>query len=241
MKVKCIIVDDEHLAQDILEEYIKRVDFLQLEAKCRSVVEAMNILNRKKIDLIFLDIQMPEITGLQFLKSFSVNSSIIITTAYSEHAIEGYDLAVLDYLLKPIPFDRFLKAVNRFMQNRLASIPENSSTQREEQPDNSQLFVKSEKHMIGIKPEKILYIESIRNNSVIYLEDSKKVTVLTTLSHLEDKLSKTTFLRIHRSYIISVQHIESFTQNHIQIGAKFLPIGRNYKQSVMAFLNSRII
>jgi DNA-binding LytR/AlgR family response regulator len=234
MKVKCIIVDDEELALDILEEFIRRIDFLQLEGRCRNALEAINILAKKQVDLIFLDIQMPGLTGLQMLRNLSNLPPVIITTAYPNYAIEGFELEVLDYLLKPIPFERFLKSVNRFFAVHTQPAATVLPPQPAEEPF---IFVKADKRMIKIPLAGILYLESTRNYVIIQLADGSQVKTLSTISHIEEKLPDADFVRIHRSFIVAVKRIKAYTQGSLQVGEKYLPLGRNYKQVVLGVLN----
>ena len=240
MKVKCLLVDDEDLALDIMEEYIKRIDYLQLEGRCKSAVEALSVLNSKKIDLLFLDIQMPGLTGIQLLRNISNPPTVIFTTAYSEYALESYDLEALDYLIKPIPFERFIKAVNRYfkLKKHDYQIPEKKE---QSNTDQAFIFVKSEKKMVKVFLHEILYIESLRNYVSIYQENGQEIITLNTISNIEEKLPETNFLRIHRSFIIAIDKIESFTSSLVQVEQKYIPIGRNYKSMVMDVLNQNSI
>lgn len=240
MKVKCLIVDDEDLALDVIEEYIRRIDYLQLEGRCKSAVEALSVLNSKKIDLLFLDIQMPGLTGIQLLRNISNPPTVIFTTAYSEFAMESYDLEVLDYLIKPIPFERFIKAVNRYfkLNKHDYQIPEKKD---QNTPYQAFIFVKSEKKMVKVFLNKILHIESLRNYVSIYLENGQEIITLNTISNIEEKLPETMFLRVHRSFIIATDKIKSFTSSIIQIEQKHIPIGRNYKSMVMDVLKQNSI
>ncbi len=240
MKVKCLLVDDEDLALDVMEEYIRRIDYLQLEARCKSAVEALSVLNSKKIDLLFLDIQMPGLTGIQLLRNISNPPTVIFTTAYSEYALESYDLEALDYLIKPIPFERFIKAVNRYfkLKKHDYQIPEKKE---QNTSDQAFIFVKSEKKMVKVFLNEILYIESLRNYVSIYLENGQEIVTLNTISNIEEKLPETNFLRIHRSFIIAIDKIESFTSSIVQVEQKYIPIGRNYKSMVMDLLKQNSI
>ncbi|WP_461643688.1 LytR/AlgR family response regulator transcription factor [Labilibaculum euxinus] len=240
MKVKCLLVDDEDLALDVMEAYIKRIDYLQLEGRCKSAVEALFVLNSKKIDLLFLDIQMPGLTGIQLLRNISNPPTVIFTTAYSEYALESYDLEALDYLIKPIPFERFIKAVNRYfkLKKHDYQIPEKKE---QSNTDQAFIFVKSEKKMVKVFLNEILYIESLRNYVSIYQENGQEIVTLNTISNIEEKLPETNFLRIHRSFIIAIDKIESFTSSLVQVEQKYIPIGRNYKSMVMDVLNQNSI
>ncbi|PKQ61137.1 DNA-binding response regulator [Labilibaculum filiforme] len=240
MNIKCLIVDDENLAQDVIEEYINRIDYLQLEGKCGSAVEALSILNTKQIDLLFLDIQMPGLTGIQLLRNISNPPSVIFTTAYSEYALESYDLEALDYLIKPIPFERFIKAVNRYFQLKKHDF---QITEKKEPVTTDQpfIFVKSDKKMVKVFLHEILYIESQRNYVSIYLENNKEIVTLNTISNIQEKLPESNFLRVHRSFIIAINKIETYSSSIIGINSKQIPIGRNYKSIVMDVLDRNAI
>jgi DNA-binding LytR/AlgR family response regulator len=231
MKIKCIIVDDEELALDVLENFISQVDFLQLEGRCKTAVEALTVLNKKKIDLMFLDIQMPGLTGMQFLKSLFHPPEVIITTAYPNYAVEGFEMQVLDYLLKPIPFERFLKAVNRFTTKSITG-----SVNEIQASKPLSLFVKSEKQMVNIVLEDIVYMESIRNYVAICLKDKREIKTLSTITAIEEKLPADDFIRIHRSFIVALNKIQSFNGSGVFAGGKFLPFGRNYKDHALGTL-----
>ena len=233
MRTKCIIVDDEPLAIEVIESYIQKIDSLELAAKCSTAMEAFNILRAKQIDLIFLDIQMPELTGLDFLKALAKPPKIIITTAHRKYAIEGFELDVLDYLLKPISFERFLKAIDKY--NKSA---ENESSVTQPQISSGEeefIYVKANKKVIKISITDIIFIEGLKDYVVIHTPE-QKIIAKSTMIAIEKKLPGDKFLRIHRSYIVSLLHIDAFTATSIEIGKKELTIGRSYKQSVMKAL-----
>lgn len=235
MKINCIIIDDEELALDVLENFISQVDFLQLEGRCKTAIEALAVLNKKKVDLAFLDIQMPGLTGMQFLKSLHHPPEIIITTAYPNYAVEGFEMQVLDYLLKPIPFERFLKAVNRFTFKTATS----AETESQATSKPASLFVKSEKQMVNVVLDDIIYIESIRNYAVIRLKDEKEIRTLSTISSIEEKLPHEDFMRIHRSFIVRMNKIQSYNGGGVIAGGQFLPFGRNFKDQALITLHKR--
>ena len=233
MRTKCVIVDDEPLAAEIIESYIKKMSDIEITAKCSSAVEAFDVLNAKKIDLIFLDIQMPELTGLDFLKALTNRPKIIITTAHRKYALEGFELDVLDYLLKPISFDRFLKAMDKYYKS---AENESSVTQPISKfGEEDFMYVKENKKVIKISINDIQFIEGMKDYVVIHTRDKKTVTK-SAMSAIEKKLPENKFLRIHRSFIVSLSHIDAFTSTSIEIGKKELTIGRSYKQSVMKAL-----
>lgn len=239
-KIKCLIVDDEELAIDVLKEYVSRIDYLELTGSCRNALEAMTFLNENKVDLIFLDIQMPGLTGLQLLKNMTNRPEVIMTTAYSEYALEGFELQVLDYLIKPIPFDRFIKAINRFLKLRQPNITLTENSQTDSYNDTF-IFVKSDKMMIKVLLREITYVESLRNYVAIHLTNGKMVKTMNTISNIEDKLPETHFLRVHRSFIIAIDKIDSFMSGSFKINSEIIPIGRQYKELVKRILDQNSI
>jgi len=228
--VNCIVVDDEPVAREILENHLQKVAAVNVVATCKNAIEAFNEINSNKIDLIFLDINMPEISGLSFAKSINKNIKVIFTTAYREYAIDGFNLQAVDYLLKPISFERLLQAVNKYLGENPSEIIENSS---EIIPDKSDfIFVRSDRKMIKINFSEINYIESFSDYIKFHLND-KIIVTRETISSIEAKLPKNEFLRIHRSYIVSISKIESFTNEFIEIHKKALPLSRSYKKEVL--------
>ncbi|MBK3517447.1 LytR/AlgR family response regulator transcription factor [Carboxylicivirga marina] len=237
--VKCLVVDDEALAVDVISEYISRLDNLHLVTTCNSAVEAMHILNEQEIDLLFLDIQMPGLTGLQLIRNLSHRPEVIFTTAYSEYALEGFELEALDYLIKPISFERFIKAVNRYFKNhQQTEIPQSTSN---DTFNEAFIFVKSDKMMVKVVLQDITHIESLRNYVSIYLNDGREVKTMNTISNIEEKLPETHFLRVHRSYLIAIDKIESYTSGNLNISGANVPIGRNYKEQVLSLLDKKSI
>lgn len=230
-RISCIIVDDELIARDIIATHLSKIDTINVVASCSNAMEAFNCINNHNIDLVFLDINMPEITGVSFAKSITKNIKIIFTTAYREYAIEGFELQAVDYLLKPISFERLLKAINLYI-----NVHHQSQKQLTPPQENSQfLFVRSDRKMIKIDFNAILYVESYSDYIKIYLPNQTIVT-RETISAIEAKLPSNNFMRIHRSFIISIQSIESFTNEHITVNNKALPISRSYKKTVLEHL-----
>lgn len=239
--LNCIAIDDEPLALDLIEGFISKVSFLNLTKKCNRAVEAIELIQKSQIDLIFLDIQMPDINGIQLLKSLKYKPMVIFTTAFEQYALESYDLDVIDYLLKPIPFDRFVKAANKALEyNNLRNMATagSGSSQRSEK-SNDFFFVKSEYQNVKISLPDILYVEGLKDYIKIYLSSKDKpILTLMSLKSLEEKLLPTDFIRVHRSFIVSVNKIDSFSKSNIHIGDKEIPIGELYVDNVLKLLNN---
>jgi DNA-binding LytR/AlgR family response regulator len=230
MKIRCLIVDDEPLAQDILETYVNKVPDLELVAKCPNAVEARSVLRDEAIDLLFLDIQMPEITGLDFMRSLNNPPAVIFTTAYANYAVEGFNLDAVDYLLKPISFDRFLKAVNK-VDNRISSEGKQKSKESASNEPDDYVFVKTDKKMVKIKYKEIQYIEGLKDYVMIYTEEGRHVTLM-TMKSLQEQLPDRMFKRVHKSYIISVDKINAVVGQMVEIedAGKLIPVGNSYKE-----------
>lgn len=235
---RVIIVDDEPLALDVMETYIEKLPSLELVARCENAIQAFDILSKEEVDIMFLDIQMPQLTGIDFLKSLSNPPLVIFTTAYPNYAIEGYELNVIDYLLKPISFERFMKAVNKAMaqlelQNDNA-VATSSEVESEDKADF--IFVKADKKLIKINYADILYIEGLKDYVIIKMPTSRVIT-LQTMKSLEAKLPSTIFKRIHRSYIVNLDKISAVIGNMVEIEKKHLPIGKNYREELLDIVN----
>jgi two-component system, LytTR family, response regulator len=229
--MNCIIVDDEPLAQQVIEEYIKTIPFLTLQGKCASAFEAFDKLRAHKIDLIFLDIHMPNVSGIDFINSLDNKPYFIFTTAYSEHALEGFNLNAVDYLLKPIPFERFLKAVNKVyeLHTLRSGKYDNKGESAEPRRTEDFIMVKSDYQTQRIALSEILFIEGLKDYVKIYLVSGKSIVTLNSLKNMADKLPSDMFIRVHKSYIVSVNKIDSIVRNRIIIGEKWIPIGDNFK------------
>ena len=233
--IHCIIVDDEPIAREILESHLKKIDSIQIEASCKNALEAFNIINSKKVDLVFLDINMPDISGLSFAKSINRNVKIIFTTAYREYAVDGFDLQAVDYLLKPISFERLFQAVNKYFDENL---PTNPDTQEETEEEKSDfIFVRSDRKMIKVNFSDILFIESLSDYVKIHL-DEKTIVTRETITNIEGKLPQKEFLRTHRAYIVSIPKLDSFTNEYVEIGPKMIPVSRTYKNAVITRLEN---
>lgn len=225
--MRCLIVDDEPLAQQVMEEFIGRVPFLETAGKCSSATEAIEVLRNTTIDLIFLDIHMPRLSGLDFISSLHNPPQFILVTAYSEYALQGFNVNATDYLVKPVPFERFLKAVNKAYElHRLRTRPSNSH----ETPGQKYILVKSGYQTVKILLESILYIEGLKDYVKIYTEGKKAILSLLTMKGLAETLPADKFLRIHKSYIVSTDRITTISRNRVLIGEKWIPVGENYRE-----------
>ena len=235
MKTKCLIIDDEPLARDLMRNHIEKLDNFEIVAECGDAMKAMQELRDQKIDLMFMDIQMPQITGIEFLKILKNPPKVVITTAYREYALDGFELDVVDYLLKPITFERFLKSVNKYYQVAQDEAQNNSQVSEVSQTDEPFIYVKENKRVIKVHLNEILYVEGLSEYVQIYT-DKKKIITKTTLTSLEEKFPDDGFMRIHKSFIVSLSRIEAFTANTNEVPGKELPIGRSYKNSVLNVL-----
>ena len=235
--MNCIIVDDEPLARDLLEDFTSKVPFLKLKALCKSGFEAMEVLQKEKIDLIFLDIQMPDLSGIQLFQSLAVKPQVIFTTAYHDYAVEGFELDATDYLVKPFTFERFLKAANKaFKIYHVNNTKTDSLKQTEENTNKDFLFIKEGTSTVRVNIDEILYIEGLKDYIKIFKKDKFHLTLM-TLKAMGEKLPKDKFIRVHRSYIIAVSKIDSIERNRIVIGEKWIPIGDYYKEGFQKLLD----
>ncbi len=228
--VKCMVVDDEPMARDVLRRYIEKVPGLELVAECSNAIDALLFLQDIVVDLIFLDIRMPELLGTEFVKSLRNPPKIIFTTAYKEYALDGFELDAVDYLLKPVRFERFLKALNKAFPRK----EEEEFGKAEAVPDKKNgadfIYLRVDRKLVKIFLSEVLYIESARDYVKVVTKDKSYIT-RQTISSIEAMLSGNEFVRIHRSYIISVSKIKSFSNEQVEIGSKELPIGKFYKNS----------
>lgn len=229
MKIKCLIIDDEPLAAALIEAHVNQVPNLEVVAICMNALEGFEILKKQSVDLIFLDIQMPLLTGIEFLKSLSNPPKVIFTTAYREYAIESYELEVVDYLLKPISFDRFFKAINKFFKAIESAAPVKVSI--DSQNTSGFVYVNSNKKHHKISFSEILYVESIKDYIRIHLHD-KTIVTKDKISDFAQKLPAN-FLRTHRSYIVNSDKITAYTVHDVEIGSIEIPIGISYKKQLL--------
>ncbi|KIA87345.1 LytTR family DNA-binding domain-containing protein [Flavobacterium sp. AED] len=236
--MKCVIIDDEPLAVDLLKEFVSKVDSLELVNTFTNAIDAISIINQSNVDLIFLDIEMPHFSGIDFINAIEKKPLIIFTTAYSNYAVEGFNLGAVDYLVKPIPFHRFLKSVLRAQQifnpqnlpvsNNLISTPE---------IEQDFMFVRAEYENVKLNFSDILFIEGLKDYVKIYTTDNKYTLTLISLIKLENLLSSKGFARIHRSYIINIKHVKSIQKNKVIIAEKRIPISESYKSSFFEKIN----
>jgi DNA-binding LytR/AlgR family response regulator len=236
-KIKCLVVDDEPPAREILKQHIAGVEALELAGTCANAVEAISFLKDHAVDLIFLDIQMPQLLGTNFIRTLKSPPKVIFTTAFREYAIEGFELDAVDYLLKPISFERFLKGVNKVLQINFPTDHASFVKENHKEATNSFLYFRADRKMVKVFFSDILFIEALKDYIKIVMQNKTIITkyVLTTLAEL---LPADEFLRIHKSYIVAISKIESFNADSIQIAKYELPIGRLYKYDVGRILNA---
>lgn len=238
--IRTLIIDDEPLAVEILETYVKQIPELQLCGKCFNALDANRLIQQESVDLIFADIQMPQMTGIELMRSLANPPLVVFTTAYPEFAVEGFELNAVDYLLKPIAFDRFLKSVNKAM-SQLGAAEKKSEKDLERQDF---IFVKADKKLVKLQYNEILFIEGLKDYVIIYTDHSRIVT-LQTMKSLEEKLPEQFFVRVHRSYIVNLEKINSIHADDIEIivkaQAKQIPIGNNYSDHFNKIINKKRI
>lgn len=230
-RINCIIVDDEPVAREILENHLNRIEQVRVMASCKSAVEAFQAISSHPVDLVFLDIQMPEISGLSFARSVNRNLKIIFTTAYREYAVEGFDLRAVDYLLKPISFERLLQGIDKFLEENNPPSGETGRDVHDSHEDS--MFVRSERKMMRVSFGDILFIESLSDYIKIHLENGKTLVTRDSISNVSAALPQEDFIRVHRSYIVNRHHIDSYTSDTIGMGKHEVPISRSYREEVM--------
>lgn len=236
--IRCLVVDDEPLALDILTDYIEKVPFLQLVNATTSAFDALAQVQDGKADLVFLDVQMPELTGIQFLKIINGKCDVILTTAYPQYALDGYELDVVDYLLKPIAFDRFYKAVQKVHHEKSQSAPIAEPVPATSTYDF--IFVKTEHKIQKIYLDDILYIEGLKDYISIFTS-SERIITLQNMKKMEDVLPAGRFVRVHKSYILALDKIESIERSRIFIGDKIIPIGDTYRDNFFKLIENKNI
>ena len=234
MKIRCIVIDDEALARKYLKEYISKVPFLELIGDFNSPLKAYELLEKGMVDLMFLDIEMPDIKGLDFLRSLNRKPFVILTTAYKEYALEGYELDIIDYLLKPFSFNRFLKAVNKVNMIMLSIEKKEEPTSSYNQTDfhEDYIVIRADRKYYKINYDDLIFVEGQKAYVTFHSEGKKNITALASLKELEEKLPEKKFIRIHKSYIVSVKKIDSLEGNMIEIAGEKLPVGKSFKLRV---------
>lgn len=227
--VNCLVVDDEKVAREIICNHLSQIKRVKVVASCSSAIDAFNVINESRIDLIFLDINMPQLSGLSFAKSLNKEIKVIFTTAHREYAIEGFELQALDYLLKPVSFERLFKAINRYFEIPKKTISVSSTVPVQEPVKH--FFVKADRKMVKIDLGEVYYVESFKDYLKIHTTNGLVVT-RETISNIEVRLPSEKFLRIHRSFIVAIDFITSFTHEYVEVGKASLPISRSYKGEV---------
>lgn len=231
MKIRCLIIDDEPLATRLVENHISKIEQLEVVATANSVFRAFEIINTQQVDLMFLDIKMPTLSGIDFLKSLKNPPKTIITTAYRDFALEGFELEVIDYLLKPITFERFFKSIERLLRIHYTSLePRNSAF------DDDYIIIKSGAKSYKVNMADILYIESLRDYIKVHTRDGQSIMSKNKISDMEGTLPKDQFLRVHRSYIINTQRVSAFSSSDLEVNGVEIPVGASYKEAVDRFL-----
>ncbi len=234
MTIRCLLVDDEPLALDLLEGYVTKTPSMELAGRCSSAFQAMEMLDKTEVDLIFLDIQMPGLSGLEYSRNLKDGPKVIFTTAFEQYALEGFKVDALDYLLKPISYPEFLNTVNKakrwFAQFEKAAIPETRTS----------IFVKADYKLVQIDFNNILYIEGLKDYVKFCLEDNEKpILSLMSMKSLEENLPESKFMRVHRSFIVNLDKIKTIERNRIVFGKEYIPISENYKEKFQKFVNER--
>ena len=236
--IRVLAIDDEPLALQQLVAYIRKIPFLELVAECQSALEAKELLNRESVDAVFCDINMPDLNGMDFVKSLSVPPLIVFTTAYSEYAVEGFKVDAVDYLLKPFGMDEFMRAANKVKQQY--DLTHTAEVSRVD--DNDAIFLKTEHRIVRINVTNIRYIEGMSEYLKIYLKEGKPLVVLLSMKKMEERLSSTNFMRIHRSYIINLNEIQEVNKNRVILDQDtYLPIGDLYRDQLNRYIESKFL
>jgi DNA-binding LytR/AlgR family response regulator len=238
MILQCLAVDDEPLALDIIEDYINKVEYLELESKCTSALEAIQIIKNKPIDLIFLDIQMPDLSGFEMLQSLNKSPLIIFTTAYDDYAVESYNYNAVDYLIKPFSFSRFLKAIDKAHESIATKKPAIAVSKEEKGRDF--IFINADGNIVKVFIDDILFLKGLSDYIELRTQD-KKYTIRENLKDVERTLSTKNFTRVHKSFIVSISKIDSIEGNTIKILDEEIPIGRSYKNILLNIINEKKI
>ena len=234
MKIKCLLVDDEPLALDALESLIQKIPELEIIDRCSNAVDALQVIHHKKIDLLLLDIQMPEITGIEMLKSLAHPPKVIFTTAYRDYAIEAFELDVIDYLVKPISLERLIRSINRY-HDRISRKPDSQTSDPER--SNKSITIYSDKKNYRVNTSSILYVEGLKDYAMVHTDNGRLIT-RQTLKNLEDILPDEEFIRVHRSFIVPYQRLDSWTTYSVSIKDIEIPVGRTYRKTIMDLLEN---
>ncbi|MEO6639113.1 MAG: LytTR family DNA-binding domain-containing protein [Ginsengibacter sp.] len=232
--IKCIIVEDEPLAQNVIQSHLAKTDNFELVAVCNNALEAKEALTTLEVDLMFLDIQLPGMTGLHFLRTLASPPLVVLTTAHAEYAVESYEYNIIDYLLKPVSYERFCKAINKIADGK--STPHAEKDQSNILPDH--LFIKSSSKLFKIKFSEIVYVEGMRDYLKVHIRGHTLVT-LQTMNDMTKSLPDKEFIRVHKSYIIALSHVISIGRSGIQLENITIPVGKNYKEKLMATINKK--
>jgi DNA-binding LytR/AlgR family response regulator len=237
MKLRCLLIDDEPPALKILASYISNINGLEIVGQCKNALEALDVLNQHTVDVIFLDIKMPKILGTEFLKNLSHPPKVIFVTAYRDYAVEGYELDAVDYLVKPVSFERFFKAITKL--NRMMGKETISASVDHKSNPEAFVYLKIDKDMKKIFVNDIVYIESWKDYIKLFLVNGKNLIAKQTITAMENLLSEHKFMRVHRSYMVSINKISGYNGISVQLETKEIPIGRLYKQVVMERLQAQ--
>jgi DNA-binding LytR/AlgR family response regulator len=237
MNIRCLIIDDEPLAQRVIERYAENVPFLEIISKCSSAVEAIDVMHAREVDLLFLDINMPRLSGMDFLKTLKNPPLVIITTAYAEFAIQGYELDVVDYLMKPFAFDRFYKAIQKAEELIKGKDHRHFESKDNEKQDDTFIFIKSSKKTFKVNLNDILYIEALGDYVKIFTTE-KMIISYQSMKNIETLLPAAAFPRIHKSFIIALSRIDLIEGNHVKIKDRLVPIGTNFKSNFEKLIRS---
>jgi DNA-binding LytR/AlgR family response regulator len=237
MKLRCLLIDDEPPALKVLQAHIAQINDLEIVGLCHNAVEAIKILHNKKVDVMFLDIKMPMIIGTEFLRNLSHPPKVIFVTAYRDYAVEGFELDAVDYLVKPVSFERFLKAIDRLQRNGSSTVVPEAKTYQSN--PNAFVYLKADRIMHKIFVKEILYVESWKDYVKVFFTGGKNLVIKQSISTMENLLSEHQFMRVHRSYIISLDKVSGYTNMSVKIQSTEVPIGRLYKQAVINSLVAR--
>lgn len=233
--MRCLLVDDEKLALELMEDNVQQVPFLELKGKCKNAIEAMEFLRNQPVDLIFLDIQMPGISGIQFLNTLTNPPMVIMVTAYENYAMDGFNLSVVDYLLKPVAFDRFLKAVNK--AHELFTLRQQKDQPVKEDNNPDYLFVNADYSVVRINIPEISFIEGLKDYIKIHLTTSAKpVITRLTMRYMEERLPEKDFARVHKSFIVALDKVRSFKKTRLMIGDNEIPVSDSYSAKILSYI-----